>query len=36
MPSNIERVGKNFKILKKIDEGAFGEIYQAINTKTNL
>ena len=36
MPTNLERVGKNFKIVRKIDEGAFGEIYQAINTKTNL
>ena len=32
----LEKVGKNFKIIRKIDEGAFGEIYQAINTKTNL
>jgi serine/threonine protein kinase len=32
----LEKVGKNFKIIKKIGEGAFGQIYQAINTKTNL
>lgn len=32
----LEKVGKNFKVIRKIDEGAFGEIYQAINTKTNL
>ena len=32
----LEKVGKNFKIIRKIDEGGFGEIYQAINTKTNL
>jgi casein kinase 1 len=32
----LEKVGKNFKIIKKIGEGAFGEIFQAINTKTNL
>ena len=32
----IEKVGKNFKIVRKIDEGAFGQIYQAINTRTNL
>lgn len=31
-----EKVGKNFKIIRKIDEGAFGQIYQAINTRTNL
>ena len=36
MPQMLEKVGKHFKILKKIDEGAFGEIYQAINDKTNL
>lgn len=36
MPQMLERVGKNFKIIRKIDEGAFGEIYQAINVKTNL
>jgi casein kinase 1 len=36
MPQMLEKVGKNFKIIRKIDEGAFGEIYQAINTKTNL
>lgn len=32
----LEKVGKNFKIVRKIDEGAFGQIYQAINTRTNL
>ena len=32
----LEKVGKNFKIIHKIDEGAFGEIFKAINTKTNL
>ena len=32
----LEKVGKNFKIIRKIGEGGFGEIYQAINTKTNL
>jgi len=32
----LERVGKNFKMIRKIDEGAFGEIYQAINVKTGL
>lgn len=31
-----EKVGKNFKIIKKVGEGAFGEIYQGINTKTNF
>lgn len=36
MPQMLEKVGKNFKIIRKIDEGAFGEIYQATNTKTNL
>ena len=29
-------VGKNFKIMKKLGSGAFGEIYHAINTKNNL
>ena len=32
----LEKVGRHFKIIRKIDEGAFGEIYQAINTRTNL
>ena len=32
----LEKVGKNFKISRKIDEGAFGQIYQAVNTRTNL
>ncbi|MCL4121837.1 UNVERIFIED_CONTAM: hypothetical protein GTU68_063190 [Idotea baltica] len=32
----LEKVGKNFKIIRKIDEGAFGQIYQAVNTRTNL
>lgn len=32
----IEKVGKSFKIIKKIDEGAFGQIYSAINTRTNM
>ncbi len=32
----MEKVGKNFRIIKKIDEGAFAEIYRGINTKTNL
>ena len=36
MPQIPEKVGKNYKIFRKIDEGAFGEIYQGINTKTNL
>lgn len=36
MPQMLEKVGKNFKIVRKIDEGAFGQIYQAINTRTNL
>jgi casein kinase 1 len=36
MSHKLERVGKNFKIIRKIDEGAFAEIYEAINTKTNL
>jgi GTPase Era involved in 16S rRNA processing len=36
MPQMLEKVGKNFKVIRKIDEGAFGEIFQAINTKTNL
>ena len=36
MPQMLEKVGKNFKIISKIGEGAFAEIYQAINTKTNL
>ena len=31
-----EKVGKNYKIIRKIDEGAFGEIFQGINIKTNL
>ena len=34
--SKLEKVGKYFKIIHKIDEGAFGEIYKAISTKTNL
>ena len=29
-------MGKNFKIIRKIDEGAFGVIYHAINEVTNL
>ena len=36
MPQMLEKVGKNFKILRKIDEGAFGQIFQAVNTRTNL
>ncbi len=36
MPQIPEKVGKNYKVLRKLDEGAFGEIYQGINTKTNL
>jgi len=32
----LEKVGKNFKIIRKIGQGAFAEIYQAINTKNNL
>lgn len=29
-----ETIGKNFKIVKNISKGSFGEIYEAINTKT--
>ena len=36
MPQIPEKVGKNYKVVKKLDEGAFGQIYQGINTKTNL
>jgi casein kinase 1 len=36
MPQIPEKVGKNYKVLRKLDEGAFGEIFQGINTKTNL
>jgi casein kinase 1 len=36
MSHKLETVGKNFKIIRKIEEGAFAEIFQAINTKTNL
>jgi len=32
----LEKVGKHFQIIRKIDEGAFGQIFQGINTKTNL
>lgn len=32
----LEQVGKNIKIIRKINEGAFGEIYQGLNTKTNF
>ncbi len=36
MSTMPEKVGKNFKIIRKIDYGAFGQIFQAINTRTNL
>ena len=36
MPQIPEKVGRNYKIIRKLDEGAFGEIFQGINTKTNL
>jgi serine/threonine protein kinase len=36
MPQIPEKVGKNYKIIRKLDEGAFGQIFQGINTKTNL
>lgn len=32
----LKTVGKNFKILHRISGGAFGEIFKAVNTKTNL
>ena len=36
MPQIPDKVGRNYKIIRKLDEGAFGEIFQGINTKTNL
>ena len=30
------RVGGIFKVVKKIDEGAFGEIYRGVNTKNQM
>jgi casein kinase 1/casein kinase 1 epsilon len=36
MQQQLEKVGKNFLIVRKIGEGAFSKIYQAINIKNNL
>jgi hypothetical protein len=31
-----ENVGTHYKVLRKLDEGAFGQIFQGINTKSNV
>ncbi len=30
------RVGRTFKLLEKINSGAFGEVFKGINEKTNM
>lgn len=35
-PKIPEKVGKNYKIIRKLGEGTFGEIYEGINIKTNI
>jgi casein kinase 1 len=32
----LDKVGKNFQIIRKIKKGSFSEIYKAFNPKTNL
>ena len=35
MNSMPEKIGNNYRIIRKIDEGAFGEIYHGINVMNN-
>ena len=30
------KVGKTFKLIEKINSGAFGEVFRGINEKTNM
>ena len=30
------KIGKSYKILEKINSGAFGEVFKGINEKTNM
>lgn len=30
------KVGKTFKVIEKIDAGAFGEVFRGINEKTKM
>jgi len=36
MPAVPEKVGKNFKLIRKIGQGSFGHVYQGINIQNML